>query len=85
MTFEQIKNNIQYGDYNLLQKILNAPTVAAARMRFLRGEDNEAIEAMQAIQENREEFIKKYQDEKSKSESEPGRILSADSGRNQPT
>ncbi|MFA7448775.1 MAG: hypothetical protein WCY77_10085 [Weeksellaceae bacterium] len=62
MTFEQVKKNIVYGDYNLLQKILNAPSVAAARMRFLRGEDREAIEAMKAIQENREEFIKKYQE-----------------------
>jgi len=59
MTFEQVKENIQYGDYNLLQKILNAPTVAAARMKFLRG-DNDAVNAMKAIQENREEFIKKY-------------------------
>ncbi|GGG47313.1 hypothetical protein [Epilithonimonas arachidiradicis] len=60
MTFEQIKEKIEYGDYNLLQKILNSPTVAAARMKFLRG-DADAINAMQAIQENREEFIKKYQ------------------------
>ena len=56
MTFEQIKNNIQYGDYNILQKLLTSKTVAAARMRFLRG-DEDAINAMKKIHENREEFI----------------------------
>ena len=59
MTIEQIKEGIDYGDYNLLQKILGVKTVAAARMRFLRG-DEKAIQAMRAIQENREEYIKKY-------------------------
>ncbi|WP_264521169.1 hypothetical protein [Flavobacterium sp. N1994] len=62
MTFEQIKKNIQYGDYNLLQKILGAPTIAAARMRFLR-EDQDALDAMIAIQENRQDFIDKYKSE----------------------
>lgn len=56
MTFEQIKNNIMYGDYNILQKLLTSKTVAAARMRFLRG-DEDAINAMKKIHENREEFI----------------------------
>lgn len=72
MTFEQIKKNITYGDYNLLQKLLGAPTVAAARMRFLRGEDKEAIEAMKAIQENREKFIKQY---KEKTDPESGQSV----------
>ncbi|MEC3875972.1 hypothetical protein [Chryseobacterium salviniae] len=56
MTIEQLKEKIDYGDYNLLQKILNVKTVAAARMRFLRGDD-EAIDAMRKIQENKEKFI----------------------------
>lgn len=60
MTFEQIKEKIDYGDYNLLQKILKVKTVAAARMRFLRG-DEDAIKGMQSIQENKEKFIKQYQ------------------------
>ena len=59
--FEEIRKNIQYGDYNVLQKIINAPTVAAARMRFLRG-DEDAIAAMKKIQENREKFIKENQE-----------------------
>jgi hypothetical protein len=59
MTFEQIKNNIQYGDYNTLQKLLKAKTVAAARMRFLR-EDEDAVKAMQTIQENREKLIEDF-------------------------
>lgn len=61
MTFEQIKKNIAYGDYNLLQKLLQAPTVQAARMRFLRDKDPKAMEAMVAIQQNRAEFIKEFQ------------------------
>lgn len=63
MTFEQIKSKIEYGDYNVLQKILNSKTVQAARMRFLRG-DEDAIEAMKKIQENRERFILKNQHKK---------------------
>lgn len=59
MTIEQIKQKIEYGDYNQLQKVLKAPTVAAARARFLRG-NSEAVKAMQAIQENKEKFIKEY-------------------------
>lgn len=59
--FEEIRQNIQYGDYNVLQKILNAPSVQSARMRFLR-RDEEAIAAMKKIQENREKFIKENQD-----------------------
>lgn len=59
MTYEEIKSKIEYGDYNTLQHLLNAKTVAAARMKFLRG-DEDAIQAMKAIQENREELIKNY-------------------------
>lgn len=63
MTFEQIKENIKYGDYNRLQEILKAPTVSAVRMRFLR-KDEAAIEAMKFIQENREDLPKKYEEAK---------------------
>jgi hypothetical protein len=56
MTIEQIKEKIEYGDYNTLQKILNVKTVAAARMRFLRGEDD-AVKAMQSIQVKNEKII----------------------------
>ena len=59
MKIEQIKKKIQYGDFNILQKLINAPTVAAARMRFFRG-DEDAIKAMAKIQDNREELIKNY-------------------------
>lgn len=59
MEIEQIKKKIQYGDFNILQKLINAPTVAAARMRFFRG-DEDAIKAMAKIQDNREELIKNY-------------------------
>lgn len=59
MTIEQIKEKIAYGDYNVLQRLLNAPTVAAARARFLR-EDPAAISAMETIIKNREELILKF-------------------------
>lgn len=59
MTYEEIKSKIEYGDYNLLPQLIGVKTVAAARMKFLRG-DEEAIQAMRAIQENREELIKNY-------------------------
>lgn len=59
MTIEQVKKNIQYGDYNLLQQLLKATSVAAARQRFLRG-DEEALNAMITIQENRQKLIKEY-------------------------
>ncbi|MGV9003992.1 hypothetical protein [Flavobacterium sp.] len=62
MTFEQIKEKVQYGDYNVLQHLINAPTVAAARARFLRGDDN-AIEAMKQIQQNREKLIENFKSE----------------------
>ncbi len=61
MEIEQIKKKIQYGDFNLLQKLINAPTVAAARMRFFRG-DEDAIKAMAKIQDNRAELIKNYRE-----------------------
>lgn len=64
-TFELVKENIMYGDYNLLNEILQAKTVTAARARFLRG-DEEAISAMIAIQKNRKEFVEKYKNSKNK-------------------
>lgn len=60
MTIEQVKKNIQYGDYNILQRLLNASSVAAARQRFLRG-DEDAFTAMVEIQENRKNLIESYQ------------------------
>lgn len=65
MTFEQIKQNIDYGDYNLLQKLLNVKTVSAARARFLR-KDERAIKAMQYIQENKRKLIETYLSENNK-------------------
>lgn len=59
--FTQIKQKIQYGDYNVLQKILNTTSVQSARMRFLR-KDEDAIVAMKKIQENREKFIQENQE-----------------------
>ena len=61
MTFEQIKKNIKYGDYNILQELLEAPSVSAVRMRFLR-QDIEAVKAMLFIQENRDALIEKYKE-----------------------
>lgn len=60
MTFEQVKQNIQYGDYNTLQKVLGLKTVPAARARFLR-QDPEAVKAMKAIQDKRDQLVKEFQ------------------------
>ncbi len=58
MTIEQIKTKTQYGDYTLLGQVLglNAP---AAKMRFLRGDEN-SRQAMIKIIENREQLIKDF-------------------------
>lgn len=64
MTIKQIKEGIQYGDYNTLQHLLKVKTVAAARMRFLRG-DPAAVEAMKSIQLNRKKLIEEFQNTKS--------------------
>ncbi len=58
MTFEEIKNKIQYGDFNILGEVLkvNSP---AARTRFLR-KDPVAISLMTKIIENRENFIQEH-------------------------
>ena len=58
MTIEQIKTKTQYGDYTLLGQVLglNAP---AAKMRFLRGDEN-SRQAMIKIIENGEQLIKDF-------------------------
>lgn len=61
MTLEQIKSKIKYGDYNVLGEMLGT-TVAAAKMRFMRG-DEKAIEAMQNIIEAREKLIENFNQE----------------------
>lgn len=52
MNFDQIKKNIKYGDYNILQKLLKVSSVNIAKQKFLKG-DNDAVEAMNAIQKSR--------------------------------
>lgn len=55
MKLEQIKKNIKYGDYNILQKLLKTSSVSVAKRKFLSG-DKEALDAMMVIQENRTIF-----------------------------
>ena len=55
MNLDQIKKNIKYGDYDILQKLLKASSVSIAKQRLLRG-DKEALEAMAVIQKNRTIF-----------------------------
>ena len=52
MTQEQIKKNILFEDYEILQQLLKAPSVSVAKQRFLRG-DKEAVNAMLKIQEHK--------------------------------
>lgn len=60
MTIEQIKKKTQYGDYTLLGQVLglNSP---AAKMRFLRGDEN-AKQALLKIIASREELIKEFRE-----------------------
>ncbi len=55
MTQEQIKKNISFEDYEMLQQLLKAPSVSVAKQRFLRG-DKEAVNAMLKIQEDKTIF-----------------------------
>lgn len=52
---EQIKQNIQYGDYQTAAKILDI-TADAAKMRFRRG-DKKTVEILKKITESRENLI----------------------------
>lgn len=58
MTIEQIKKKTQYGDYTTLGQILGI-TAVAAKMRFLRGDENARV-AMEKIIKSREELIKQF-------------------------
>ncbi|WP_295841501.1 hypothetical protein [uncultured Apibacter sp.] len=59
MTSEQIKRKIEVGDYVLASKLLNI-TPENVRARFSR-EKVDVLKALEAIINNREKFIKKYQ------------------------
>jgi hypothetical protein len=61
MSYEEMKNNMAYGDYNRLHEVLKTPTTEAARKRFNR-KNPEAIKAMQFVQENRVQLPKKYKE-----------------------
>lgn len=58
MSLEELKEKIEYGDYNTLGKMLDMPS-PAARARFKR-DDPEAIKAMELIIENKERLISDY-------------------------
>lgn len=61
MTVEELKSKMQYGDYNTLARMLGVQNAAAARARFLRG-DEEAYEATRQIIQAREDLIKKFRE-----------------------
>ena len=58
MTIEQIKMKKQYGDYEILGKILGI-NAAASKQRFLRG-DEVAKNALEKIIESRESLIDQF-------------------------
>lgn len=60
MTTEEIKKNIQYGDYTTLGQVLNI-NATAAKMRFIRG-DEKARQALVKIIKNREKLIKEFKE-----------------------
>lgn len=59
MDLETIKKKLLYGDFNVIAKMLEAPSAPAARGRFLRG-DLRTIEAARVLIENREKLIKDF-------------------------
>jgi urease beta subunit len=65
MTIDDIKNKIQYGDYNTLGQMLDVPSVTA-RSRFERG-DEEAKDALEKIISARESLIKEHKENKANS------------------
>ncbi|MGM5630419.1 hypothetical protein O2K51_05905 [Apibacter raozihei] len=58
MTIEQIKEKMEVGDYVLASKLLKT-TPENVRTRFARAKED-VIEALTAIIDNRERFIKRY-------------------------
>lgn len=62
MTIEQIKEKTLYGDYTLLGQVMGIKA-PAAKMRFLRGDEN-AKRMLQKIIVNREKLIMEFQKEK---------------------
>lgn len=57
-TMGHIKSRVRYGDCVLLSQLLDI-SQSAAKKRLLRG-NKEAIKALQAIIESREQLIKSY-------------------------
>ncbi len=62
MTFEQIKSQIQYGDYNVLARMLEI-NADAAKMRLKRG-DKEAAQAMKLVILSREKLIADFHEKR---------------------
>lgn len=61
MTLEQIKKQIQYGDYVTLGKMFNLPT-STVKSRFLR-EDEKTAKAMVIIIKSREKMIEEFKEQ----------------------
>lgn len=59
MTIEEIKNRVQYGDYQVLAEMLGIRSSVTAKSRFVRGNE-EAKEAMELIITTREELIENF-------------------------
>lgn len=58
MTIEQIKKQMQYGDYRTLGRMFNLPPTTT-KMRFLRG-DEKTTEALVKIIDAREKLIEDF-------------------------
>lgn len=63
MTIEEIKNRVQYGDYQILAEMLGVRSSVTAKSRFVRGNE-EAKAAMELIITTREELIENFKKKK---------------------
>lgn len=64
-SLEQLKPKMQWGDYDLVQKMIGAKSREAAKQRLRRG-DEEALKALKTLIEKREKIVKDFQNDKSK-------------------
>lgn len=64
MTSDEIKSELQYGDYTTLGKMLGVPPTTA-KMRFLRGDEG-AKNALEKIIEGRKKLIEDFKNTEDK-------------------
>ncbi|GEM_PF-2413880 len=68
-SLEQLKPEMQIGDYDLVAEMIKAKSREAAKMRLRRG-DKKALEALKTLIDKRKAILKDFQDDNSKQNSD---------------